>query len=212
MYVKWIVCEVDDADREAFKVAQMRWGRICEAAGFVAQVGGWAPDRPEACILGFWEDKASCDRFMATLHDTIVEETRQDLTYRSSRIVHATSVMQMRGEAATLREAIANARVLRVANCEVHAARCEHFTSMQRDVWEPAMAEAPGQLGGFFSRCEQSPLRFIVTTFWRGEESHAAYARDRVASLRDAAEVSEDVAALCGWSVRLEAAWRVTVD
>ncbi len=209
MYLKWIVCEVEAAERDAFHQAQLGWSRIREAGGFVAQVGGWREDRRDACILGFWEDKASCDRFMASLHDEIVNETRQDLTYVSCRVLHATSVMLMGGKAATLREAIAGAGVLRVADCEVRADRIPHFIDVQRDTWEPAMAVSPGQLGGLFSQSVTSPSRYLVTTFWRDAESHAAYVRDRVPSLREASAVDEDIVSLEGRVVQLEPAWSV---
>ncbi|MCA9255298.1 MAG: DUF4937 domain-containing protein [Phycisphaerales bacterium] len=209
MYLKWIVCEVEAASCGAFHRAQLGWRRIRSAEGFVAQVGGWTQDRREACVLGLWEDKASCDRFMASLHDEIVNETHQDLTYLSCRVMHAASVMRMGGEAATLREAIRGAVVLRVADCEVRADRIPHFLDVQRNVWEPAMASAAGQLGGVFSRSATSPSRYLVTTFWRAAESHAEYVRNRVPTLRAAASVDEDVDTLAGRVVQLEGAWRV---
>ncbi|OEH91998.1 DUF4937 domain-containing protein [Bacillus solimangrovi] len=79
MFVKEIKCEVKEENREAFHTAQLVWGKLSSAEGFVKQFGGWSGH--DAFIVGVWEDKASYDQFMQIIHDEIFEANEQAQTF-----------------------------------------------------------------------------------------------------------------------------------
>lgn len=212
VFLKWIVCRVSDDQRDAFHRAQCAWQQIRGSAGLVAQVGGWSRAGNEACILGQWGDKPAYDAFMERTHDAVVGETSQDQTYHSCQVVLAKDLFDMGGEASGMRKAIAAGHVLRVADCAVFPERRDHFIDVQQSVWAPAMAGAPGQLGGLFSCANDDACRFLVTTFWCDESCHDAYVRECVPRLRSAAEVTVDLSRIVGRVVRLESDWCVMPD
>ncbi|MCY7782233.1 YdbC family protein [Bacillus sp. FSL H8-0515] len=80
MLIKKIVCEVDDANAEAFSKAQSQWGALSYISGFIKQAGGWrktANGPLTAEIIGVWENRAAYDHFMENEHDSIYEENEQ---------------------------------------------------------------------------------------------------------------------------------------
>lgn len=209
MLLKWIVCDVLPENRRAFHEAQLAWRSIRDASGLVAQVGGWSVTSYDACILSVWEDGAGYGRFREHLHDAIVDRNAQSLTYDSIDVSHANVTLPMGGEAASLGDAAERARLLRVADCRVDAARRDRFIQSQREIWEPGMAATTGQLGGAFSEVEGDAERFLVTTLWRDEESHECYVEERLPRLRARARPNEDLSVILGWRVRLVTEWAI---
>ncbi len=208
MLVKLFRCTVDQ--REAFARGQAAWRGLVGLPGFVAQCGGWTRPGPDrAVIVGFWNDRASYDRFMAADHDRIYTDADQSGTYHDPTAVLAGVVHLMPGSAEKITEAVGRAGLLRVADCRVKPGCEAHFLDVQRGVWLPGMREAPGMLGGVFARGLDDPLRYLVLTLWASEADHDAYSRDRLGPLRGRARPEADVEALEGASVRLEPAWCV---
>ena len=101
-----------------------------------------------------------------------------------------------------------DADVVRVAHCQVHEDRVEHFALMQEKVWNPAMAgfarhAARGRSGrrrgtsSWCCRCGSRP------------PSTASTGTERVERLALRAQIEADVAALTGDIVQLEPSWTV---
>jgi len=209
MFVKWMICEVDETQRAAFRKAQIAWRQIHAVAGFVAQVGGWSTAGREACILAFWQDRSAYECFFRFVHDAVTYKSGQVRTYHRMKIAFADGLIRMRGAGPTLAAAAREARLLRVADCRVRRARRNHFVDAQLNVWEPGMAECAGQLGGMFSVVEDTEDRFLVTTLWRDEDSHDRYVRDELPRLKDEARPEGDLRGIVGRKVRLEREWTV---
>ncbi|KGX84936.1 YdbC family protein [Pontibacillus marinus] len=81
MYIKKIVCTVQEEKREAFDQAQRQWAPLSQVSGFLGQVGGWNGD--DAVIIAFWESKEAYKSFMEDVHDQIFNHNRQKNTYNS---------------------------------------------------------------------------------------------------------------------------------
>ena len=87
--------------------------------------------------------------------------------------------------------------------------RGDHFIGAQLNVWEPAMSACPGQLGGAFSAVDDEEDRFLVTTLWRDETSHARCVADHLPALKSLAQQKIDLLEICGRGVLLERDWSV---
>jgi len=211
--VKWIVCQVREEQRAAFDVAQRQWGRLANAPGFRGQIGGWDhADPTQACILALWEDERAYRHFMDKLHDEIADQNAQAHTYNAIQVSMAESLLPMPGRYPTLAAALANGTILRVADCAVRDDRVDHFTTVQAQVWLPAMAASAGMLGGAFSRQQTEHLRYLVTTLWDTPANHEHYAATSVPLLREQADVTSDLASLCAYCVMLVAQWTILPD
>jgi len=209
VFLKWIVCEVDEQQRDAFHEAQMAWNQMRAAVGLIAQIGGWSTTGHEACILALWEDQPSYERFFQFIHDAVTHKNLQGRTYRRADIALASGLIRMRGAAPTLTAAATEARFLRVADCHVRPARRNHFMDAQLGIWEPGMAGCQGHLGGAFSVVEGEEDRFLVTTLWRDEKSHDLYVREVLPGLKDQAQPEGDLRGITSRRVRLEQEWTV---
>ncbi|MER0469048.1 YdbC family protein [Bacillus cabrialesii subsp. cabrialesii] len=89
MLIKKIVCEIDDANAEAFAKAQSQWGALSHISGFIKQAGGWrktigGPLTAE--IISVWENREAYDHFMENEHDVIYEESGQKSTLYSIEV------------------------------------------------------------------------------------------------------------------------------
>ena len=187
MLLKWIVCEVEEDQTETFHAAQVAWSQIRATVGLIAQLGGWSTTGHEACILAIWDDRPSYERFFRFVHDSVTYRQIQTRTYRRASIALGAGLIRMRGAAPTLADAAGESGFLRVADCQVQPARRNQFIDAQLRVWEPGMADCPGQLGGAFSVVEGTDDRFLVTTLWRDEDSHDGYVRDSQPGLKSQA-------------------------
>ena len=87
MYIKWIVCNVNPKNKNAFSIAQEAWKKTKNAKGFITQIGGWnINESHEACIVSFWKSKSALDNFMKEMHDVIFNKNNQIETYETITI------------------------------------------------------------------------------------------------------------------------------
>lgn len=211
MLLKWIDCRVPTGRKDAFSEAQRAWHRLAGVSGFVAQAGGWDINEPSrACVFGLWSDEPAYLNFMRDVHDEVFQPSGQRSTYEKCDTALFDVVSEMPAEGPGFIDALESARLLRVAACYLHHGREEHFVNAQRGVWEPGMAEAPGYLGGLFSkRPETQAPHYLVTTAWRNANTHAAYVKNLLPALKKAANVKMDVERLEGSQIELEPSWIV---
>ncbi|USN48514.1 MAG: YdbC family protein [Pseudobdellovibrionaceae bacterium] len=209
MLIKWIVCKVIPEHRTSFSKAQEAWQELSDVDGFIAQFGGWdLKNSGDACILGLWKDKESYDQFMNHVHDNVFETNSQENTYESISVGLFDTVLDMPGLHSNLVTSLCDGKYLRVADCKVKPDHVDHFVAVQREIWIPEMAKAKGMIGGNFNRspCED---RFIVTTLWTEQKLHDEYSKNIVPSLREKANVSNDLIHMTGRFVLLEPTWEV---
>ncbi|MBC3986473.1 YdbC family protein [Streptomyces sp. AC536] len=201
MLVKWIRCSV--TDRPGFERGQRKWAGLLGEPGFRGQGGGWSRERPEvAHVFGFWESRAFYDSFMARAHDRLA--AGQTGTYTDMQVLLFERQFDVK---VGFEPSFGDVDVVRVAHCQVHADRVEHFTLMQEKVWNPAMAGSPGMLRGVFG---QAPgHEFLVLSMWNSAAEHGKYREERVRRLGTRAEVDTDIAALAGDVVAIEPSWTV---
>jgi len=193
----------------AFTRAQEAWAELRDSQGFLGQWGGWdMADDGTAGILACWRDEAAWRHFQAGAHDRIVAGSGQAGTMEACATALFDLVLDMPGAAGTLPGAAGGAAVLRVADCRLRPGRREHFEAVQARAWRPAMAAAPGMLGGAFGRARDGTDRYLVATFWRSAREHEAW-RSRVPAWREEAQAAEDLLALRGFVVGLVPQWTV---
>jgi hypothetical protein len=155
-----------------------------------------------AHVIGFWESRAFYDSFMARSHDRLA--SAQAGTFKDAQVKlfdHSFDVKT--GFVAEFTDV----DVVRVAHLKVHADRAEHFTSMQRKVWNPAMAGSPGMVRGLFGEAPEG--EFLVLSMWRAAAERGKYQADRVERLSVRAETETDVVGVSGDIVGLEPSWTV---
>jgi heme-degrading monooxygenase HmoA len=203
-----MTCAVRPAQSELFSRAQQGWAPLVDVPGFGCQIGGWDhASSATACILAVWRDAASYAGFMRNRHDPLSAATGHAGTYDSLQVVTGHVMFDMPGEEPDGIRALLRARVLRVADCRVRSGYEAHFREVQQRVWAPAMARAEGMLGGLYSQL--GPQRYIVTTGWRDDASHARYQRDDVPALRAASSSADALREIRGYVVSLTGDWRI---
>ncbi|WP_428267868.1 DUF4937 domain-containing protein [Haliangium sp.] len=213
MLIKRISCRVPPSSRARFTTTQTAWGRISDAPGFLGQTGGFSLTDPElAIIIGLWADRAAYDHFMAELHDPVFDSSGQRASYSAIEVALYTAELAMPGRRPDLSDALAEGRLLRIAEGAVKPSAIDHFLVAQRDIWRPGMAAAAGMLGGAFARMPAARERFLVTTLWTGEDAHRAYVERTLPELRRRSQVDDDVDAMAGLRVLIEPSWIVVPD
>ncbi|MET9495157.1 YdbC family protein [Streptomyces sp. NPDC006552] len=201
MLVKWIRCAV--VDRRGFERGQRKWAGLLGEPGFRGQGGGWSRQRPDvAHVFGFWESRAFYDSFMARAHDRLA--AGQSGTYRKMQAKLFDHVFDLK---TGFEPRFTDTDVVRIAHCTVRADRAEHFTLMQRQVWNPAMAGSPGMVRGLFAAAPKD--EFLVLSMWLSAAERGKYQADRVERLSLRAQTETDIEAIDGDIVQLEPAWTV---
>lgn len=108
-----------------------------------------------------------------------------------------------------IEDGVQDARVMRIARCNVDPQYIDHFTAVQREIWNPAMAGAGGMLAGVFTQNPMDPTQFLVCTLWDSEAAHLEYVARHVPRLREKSQVERDCTSIVGLIVPLEETWRV---
>jgi diacylglycerol kinase len=84
MFIKRIICQVDQDQKKAFSKAQEQWANIRNTKGFMGQIGGWqVKNEPTAMIMSFWENSNTYEFFMKHIHDTITLQNKQNAYYNT---------------------------------------------------------------------------------------------------------------------------------
>lgn len=208
MLCKWISAAVPPTSRGKFAAAQRRWSMIRDQPGLIGQLGGWHTTETAATarILSLWTDQDRYRYFMQHRHDAITGHNRQSGTYTSIEAIVGEVLFTMPGDTPDAATALADAAVLRVADCQVVPGRDEHFSDVQRNVWASGMAAAGGMLIGYFAQPDRH--RYLVATLWSDPGSHRRYSAD-VPFLRAQANLAEDVHKMASHVLLLEPSWRV---
>ncbi|MEV0847109.1 YdbC family protein [Streptomyces sp. NPDC049954] len=201
MLVKWIRCEV--TDRQRFDQGQRKWAGLVGEPGFRAQAGGWSRERPgQAHVFGFWESRAFYDSFMARSHERLA--AAQSGTFKDTEVL----LFDHRFDVKTGFEPyFHDVDLVRVAHSRVHEERVEHFTLVQRHIWNPVMAGSPGMVRGFFG--EGPGHEFLVLSMWRAAAERGKYRPEGLTRLSARAQTDEDLLDLSGAIVELEPSWTV---
>lgn len=210
MFIKWIVCEVEDAQKQAFSKAQEAWQKMASAKGFLFQTGGWDIDNQNiACVIAFWEKAEDLHVFMDDLHDEIFHKNKQVNTYNSINISHFDGKLEMQGQSDSLTEAFRKSRFLRIADCLVKPYRKQHFEKVQKEIWIPGMKNSEGMLGGFFSEDAKNDKRYFVSTFWDSEKNHSEYSLSKLPVFQKKADIKSDLMEISGRKIQLVDSWKV---
>lgn len=153
-------------------------------------------------MFAFWENRVFYDSFMARAHDQLA--AAQSGTYSDIQV----KLFECRFDVKTGFEPhFTDADVVRVAHSTVHEDRVEHFTLMQQQVWNPAMAGSPGILRGVFG--EAPGHEYLVLSMWQSSAERGKYRPGSIERLSQRAQTEDDVAALTGDVVQLESSWTV---
>lgn len=205
--VKWIRAAVEDT--AAFDEAQRGWQRVVGWPGLLGQTGGWSRERPDrAVIVALWTDPAAHDAFLAGTHDDIADPQRATYTSIAVDLLK----VEMHTEPGSF-VGPSGQPVLRIAACRLREGRLEHALEVQRQLWLPAMRDAGmsrGLLARGVLRPDEHTLTLVVMTWWPSYSIHERYQRERVAQLRDAADVATDFISVEGDLINLEPSWTLT--
>lgn len=209
MIFKWIHCKVHSEKRNYFSDAQSKWGSMCDTPGFIGQFGGWdLNDIESACIISLWKDQSSFNYFMNNIHDSIIKDSGQAMTYYECNVDFFDPVIPMPGKYRDIVSAIPEGNFLRVADCIVKSDKISHFKDVQKKIWIPEMQDVRGMMGGQFS-VKFDENRYLVTTLWDTEGNHTEYANQKIPLLRKKADVSNDLETIIGRIIKLEPSWLV---
>ncbi|MGX1853507.1 YdbC family protein [Streptomyces sp. NPDC055299] len=201
MLVKWIRLTV--VDRRGFERGQRKWAGLLGEPGFRGQGGGWSRGRPGvAHLVAFWESRAFYDSFMARSHDRLA--AAQVGTYKDAQVRLFEHEFDVK---VGFRPSFGEVDVLRLAHCQVHQDRVDHFMLMQEKVWNPAMAGSPGMQRGMLGRAPGE--EFLVLSMWQSAAERGKYRPERVERLALRAQIAADVRAIAGDVVELEPSWTV---
>jgi Domain of unknown function (DUF4937 len=199
--IKWITCGATDPG--AFDRGQRNWARLRGLPGFLGQGGGWSRREPGvAHVFGCWADRSSYESFMAGEHDGIA--STQAGTYD---MIEARLFERLMDIGARFPGDFADAALVRLAHCQVKATRQEHFITAQAEVWNPAMALAPGMRRGVFGR--RGGAEFLVLSLWATVGDHERYVDEDFPGLRARSGAVDDLASITGDLVDLEPLWTV---
>jgi hypothetical protein len=207
MYLKLILCYVKKENQQEFTERQCAWNEIKEVNGLIFQLGGWDTlDEEVACKLALWENKELYTDFQLNLHDALARKAgHQHLYYKLATDFFLPQ--QTLSPGGGLPGIIGSSSFLRVADCRVHAGHLDYFLQAQQEIWIPAMQQAAGMLGGFFSQHETDSNRFLVSTFWRSRMQHEDYVKNMLPALREKARVADTVSNIKSYYVQLHPEW-----
>jgi heme-degrading monooxygenase HmoA len=207
MLIKRIVCDIPAESRSGFDSAQRSWRTIAAVPGLVSQFGGFTANK--AHILSLWRDHDSYRAFMESAHDDVTSQNAQHRFYTAIKVDLLGEEFGMPGSScSSIVEALPDARLLRIANCDVKPLRDEHFVQMQREIWHPAM-RASGMLAGTFAHARSEPNQYLVASLWQSAATHDAYVHGALPTLRREAKPEIDLDSLSGELIELEPAWTV---
>ncbi|HEU4964548.1 MAG TPA: YdbC family protein [Bacilli bacterium] len=118
MYLKGIVCTVQETNREPFSKAQEAWSALRGVDGFCGQFGGWdVQDPTRACIVGLWRDEAAYRHFMEEVHDRIFFGNDQGRTYETISVTLEACGVDLPAVEHLVQDALAKGEVFRLAEC-----------------------------------------------------------------------------------------------
>ena len=210
MFIKSIVCSVSKSLKKEFSLAQEKWIGIKSIKGFIIQLGGWnLNDGTQACIISIWESETALKYFMKNLHDQIESKNKQDQFYSSIIVNHFNSILAIEGNSSTFKDAINNAKFLRIAECTVSNDKIKHFEEIQKNVWIPGMKSVNGMLGGFFSKSVKNINKYFVSTFWDSRENHKNYVNNILPRLRERADMVNDLEVITEKQIQLFDSWKI---
>jgi len=211
MWFKWIVCNVEEQQREAFSSAQEQWSTMAGQPGQLGQFGGWdVAQRDCGGILSLWENQKTLEEFMAPggLHDQIYANNQQSELMSGCKVSLFHEFFPMPGAFPSLRAAARKAQWLRVAYCRVADPQYLNFLEAQRKIWSPGMRAAPGMLGGSFAG--DGTDGFLIASLWSSKENHDHYCTDILPDLRlKVLEMDGFADSVVGYSIELEPRWNI---
>ena len=169
MFIKWIICNVEDHKKQEFSVAQEKWSETVNSKGFIAQVGGWdLKNKNEACIISLWENKKSLDNFMTNTHDTIFNRNKQDKTYSSIEIKYFNSLNLISDNYKFLKEGIKDAKYLRIETLKASKDEIENFKKSE-------MNHSTSILGKEFTKSTTNEVEYLISTFCYNFENNNSH-------------------------------------
>jgi hypothetical protein len=85
VFLKTIVCNVKEENKEAFSFAQEQWSSLRRLEGFRMQFGGWLEINEQhlAIIAAFWSSETTYNDFMRNNHDQLFNSNNQGETYEN---------------------------------------------------------------------------------------------------------------------------------
>jgi len=190
MLVKWIDCRVAETKQEEFVAAQAGWKALQEEPGFGGQVGGWVKTPKygwwRARVVGLWKDLASHQTFLKEgRHDSIVQQNALNTVLDSWKVEIFQQRMPLKGQFLDLGEALlqlSDGAWLRAVECVVPSEQAPRFWQAQEELWQPAMAQVPGMLGGCVANKEE---KILILTLWANQKNLEDYQRQTLPALRE---------------------------
>ncbi|NRB24591.1 DUF4937 domain-containing protein [Shewanella sp.] len=204
--IKFIECQVTLEKRIAFSTAQGCWSQVSACPGFISQYGGWDQQNGNAVILSQWQSLAAIDAFMTSTHDKIFEQNQQHLTYETCKVDYFKPVQTMTG---TQRVSADEIGFVRVADCKLKAGGAHRFLQDQLDIWTPIMSGCDGMLGGFVAQSAREPLRYMVISVWRDEQSHSHYMNHEFKHARAQVNLEAYIDEIVGYLLPTVTGWQI---
>ncbi|SFS59430.1 DUF4937 domain-containing protein [Marininema halotolerans] len=209
MLIIWSVWDVRREQKTAFSRSQESWKALKFIDGFQGRIGGWNVNRPwEACTLGFWRDFEACQNFMWNYHDRIFYD--QGEAYETVQLSYTIKVDEILGAHGTnFSRGLTQAKRLRVGDFITKIGSEFDVMKEQQAVWNPALHQSAGMLGGVFSQERGRNNRFIITSLWEDASSLQRFRDEQVVSLRERLDYQKDIDRFITRTIRLHDSWRI---
>jgi hypothetical protein len=129
MFIKRIVCQVDQDQKKAFSKAQEQWANIRNTKGFVGQIGGWQVENEStAVIISFWKNSNNYEFFMKHIHDGITHQNKQDAYYNAIKTSFYESLSTTLENKNNFKNSLIHAKVLKTTHIFLKKSMDEIFT------------------------------------------------------------------------------------
>ncbi len=164
MYLKWIICNVSEIQKESFSKAQSVWIEINNTKGFLFQTGGWnLYDDNEACILSAWKDKESYSYFMENIHDEITAKNDQQKTYESISVEFYLNDFDV----INLNDIVKDAEYLKLLNYSVNPIMVNHFEDALKSTMHIKTNE---KINIILADAKNNPDKYLYFSFWNDQK------------------------------------------
>ena len=210
MYLKWIVCNVNELKKQEFSNAQEKWGRTADSPGFIAQAGGWdLDDENKACIISLWKNKVYLNNFMENFHDKIIEENKQSITYEKISVGFFNKIGKEEGKDESISEVIRDCKFLRVTEFYFSPGSVEDADKIQTKVLPTGISESKEMPGEIILKDENNNLRYLNLTFREGIENQSIIAKNKFPDLGNKEGFNSRITKFVGRRILLIDKWKI---
>ena len=210
MYIKWMVCQVDNEKRQVFSDAQEKWQETAKVTGFLGQTGGWdLKNSTQANIISFWDNKVYLDNFMKNVHDRVFDSNKQAKTYESIKTNYFNNKLKIKGNSESLSTVIKISKLLSIEDYTVKPEKSDHFEKVQKSILMLGMNESKGFLYGALSNSAENTPNYLISTFWDDLESYHNDMNNKLPDFQEKESLHQNIETVKVRQIALVDSWKI---